>query len=64
MDEVSQATMEASFDDDRRNIVSTLFHPRRDTFNRNIRVRQCELYQFNLKADLLRTPKQECEGPA
>ena len=56
--------MEASFDDDRRNIVSTLFHPRRDTFNRNIRVRQCELYQFILKADLLRTPKQECEGPA
>ena len=49
--------MEASFDDDRRNIVSTLLHPRRDTFNRNIRVRQCEVYQFNLKADFLRTPK-------
>ena len=56
--------MEASVDDDRRNIVSTLFHPRRDTFNRNIRVPQCELYQFNLKAGLLRTPKQECEGLA
>ena len=25
--------MEASFDDDRRNIVSTLFHPRRDTLD-------------------------------